>query len=123
DMSTLTLHDALPISGADELPVTLELSRRFRNCVAQSAPSVESDVRPRLHSAFVASRWSVSLLLLVGLGLASFGACNIYNEALLEPDPRLDGGTAGGSGGNGGSGGVGGGGSGGSDCLAGDCWW
>ncbi|MGE0321199.1 MAG: hypothetical protein AB7S68_02790 [Polyangiaceae bacterium] len=72
----------------------------------------------------MATRWSVGFFLLVGLGLTSFGACNIYNEKLLDPDPRYDGGVAasGGSGGNGGSGGVGGG-AGGSDCLAGKCWW
>lgn len=52
----------------------------------------------------------------------SVASCNIYTDALLEPDPRLDGGAGnGGSSGNAGSGGTGA--AGGTDCAAGACWW
>lgn len=71
-------------------------------------------------------------MLAVAAGFAALGsnlgACNIYTEKLLEPDPRYDGGIAANGGtGAGGGGGTSAGGSAGSggaqSCSAGECWW
>lgn len=78
--------------------------------------------------------WLIGLAVL-GVGAVGAWGCNIYTDALLDPDPSQDGG-AGASAGTAGSGAVSSGGSAGStaggtggtgggtqECAAGSCWW